>query len=155
MHLTCWFNLLQVHERIGAMYGSVHAQLRFNGWHLKEHMHLGRSCKRELLKVHVFEDSWIIFIGENTWDVSCMIHAFSRWPFKYFRHINASFSQGRCRIIKELHIMELWRFFKAKDAWMHQVKHHDGSANSCTIFKHELDFNAICVNMLNTCVNRI
>jgi len=70
--------LLQVHERIGAMYGSVHAQLRFNGWHLKEHMHLGRSCKRELLKVHVFEDSWIIFMGGNTWDVSCMIHAFSR-----------------------------------------------------------------------------
>ena len=59
-------------------YQSVHAQLRFNGWHLKEHMHLGRSCKRELLKVHVFEDSWIIFMGENTWDVSCMIHAFSR-----------------------------------------------------------------------------
>ena len=50
---------------IGSMYGSVHAQLRFNGWHLKEHMHLGRSCKRELLKVHVFEDSWIIFMGEN------------------------------------------------------------------------------------------
>ena len=64
-------------------------------------------------------------------------------------------AKGDVGSLKSCTFMELWRFFNAKDAWMHQVKHHDGSANSCTIFKHELDFNAICVNMLNTCVNRI
>ncbi|XP_040953643.1 basic leucine zipper 9 [Gossypium hirsutum] len=48
------------------MYGSVYAQMRFNGRHLREHKYLGRSCKRRLLKVHAFAHLWIEFMEEHT-----------------------------------------------------------------------------------------